>query len=76
MRGVIWLIGLGLLVMGTVLVFGSAVGLFSRSDARMGISLPVGLYAGVALVATGLVISLALIYQLLVEILSIGVGAD
>jgi hypothetical protein len=73
---VFWLVGLVLLVMGTLLTFGSAVGLFSRGDDGMGISLPVGVYAGVALVATSLVILLVLIYQLLVDILSLSVGAN
>jgi hypothetical protein len=67
----IWLLGLGVLVVGSVLVFGAAVGLSRSAPDQSGISLPVGIYTGLALVSIGLVLEVLLIWRLIVEVESI-----
>lgn len=67
----IWLLGLAVLVVGSLLIFGAAVALYRSPPDQSGISLPVGLYTGVALVAAGSIVLLLLIWRLILQIESI-----
>jgi hypothetical protein len=65
---VIWLLGLGVIAVGSVLVFGTAVAMTRSDPDRSSISLPIGLYTGIALVAVSLIVLTVLIWRLIVEI--------